>query len=96
METSPNSKPLQTCGVRGREVERRPRNLKVPSAIPSCGCKLKDFHWPKHSALVLVKFPQEEESRKISIKLQDLVSQSMQKKYVYTHTHTKMQTTILD
>ena len=31
------------CGVRDREVERRPRNLEVPSSIPGSGCQLWDF-----------------------------------------------------
>ena len=31
------------CGVRGREVERRPRNLEVPSSNPGSGSQLWDF-----------------------------------------------------
>ena len=30
-------------GVRGREVERRPRYLEVPISIPGSGCQLRDF-----------------------------------------------------
>ena len=30
-------------GVRGREVEHRPRNLEVPSSIAGSGCQLWDF-----------------------------------------------------
>ena len=45
------------CGVRGREVERRPHNHKVPSSIPGSGCQLWDFPWPTHSARVLVQYP---------------------------------------
>ena len=41
--------------VRGREVERRPRNLEVPISIPGSGCQQWDFfQWPTHSARVLV------------------------------------------
>ena len=39
---------------RSREVERLPCNLKVPSLIPGNECQLWDFHWPTHSARVLV------------------------------------------
>ena len=31
------------CGVRGREVERWPRNPEVPSSIAGSGCQLWDF-----------------------------------------------------
>ena len=31
------------CGVHGREVERRPRNHKIPSSSPGCGSQLWDF-----------------------------------------------------
>ena len=31
------------CGVRGREVERRPCNHEVPSSSPGSGSQLRDF-----------------------------------------------------
>ena len=31
------------CGVRGREVERQPRNHEVPSSSPGRGSQLWDF-----------------------------------------------------
>ena len=45
---------VKCVDVRGREVERRPRNHKDPSSIPGNGCQLWDFHWPTHSVRVLV------------------------------------------
>ena len=60
------------CGVRGREVERRPRNLEVPSSIPGSGCQIWDIfigtyirseHWCSF---------QEAESREISISCKNL------------------------
>ena len=33
----------QLCGVRGREVERRPCNHEVPSSSPGSGSQLWDF-----------------------------------------------------
>ena len=32
-----------SCGVRGREVERRPCNNEVPSSSPGSGSQLWDF-----------------------------------------------------
>ena len=34
---------LNCCGVRGREVERRPCNHEVPSSSPGSGSQLWDF-----------------------------------------------------
>ena len=45
------------CGVRGLEVERRPLDPKVLSSIPGSGYRSWFFHWPTHSARVLVNFP---------------------------------------
>ena len=36
-------KQFSLCGVRGREVERRPSDLEVPSSISGSGCQLWDF-----------------------------------------------------
>ena len=36
------------CGVRGREVERRPCNHEVPSSSPGSGSELWDFSLGPH------------------------------------------------
>ena len=40
---NPDAMKPQTCGVRGREVERRPCNHEVPSSSPRSGSQLWDF-----------------------------------------------------
>ena len=37
-------------GVHACEVERRPRNRKVPSLHPGRVFQLEDFYWPTHQA----------------------------------------------
>ena len=41
-------------GVHGHEVEHRPCNHEVPSSSPGSGLNFGIFHWPTHSARVLV------------------------------------------
>ena len=60
-------KPAYPSGVRGREVERRPRNLEVPSSIPGSGCQLWDFFIGPHIRREYWCSSQEAESREISI-----------------------------
>ena len=60
------------CGVRGREVERRPRTLEVPSSIPGSGCQLRDFFIGPHIRREYWCSSQEAESRKISISCKNL------------------------
>ena len=54
-----------------REVERWPRNHKVPSLIPWSGCQLRAFHWPniRHEYWC---GSQEAESREINISCKNL------------------------
>ena len=59
-------------GVRGREVERRPRNLEVPSTIPGSGCQLWDFFIGPHIRREYWCSSQEAESREISISCKNL------------------------
>ena len=59
-------------GVRGREVERRPRNLEVPSSIPGSGCQLWDFFIGPHIRREYWCSSQEAESREISISCKNL------------------------
>ena len=60
------------CGVHGREVERRPRNLKVLSSIPTSGCKPWDFFIGPHIRCEYWCSSQEAESREISISCKNL------------------------
>ena len=59
-------------GVRGREVERRPCNLEVPSSIPGSGCQLWDFFIGPHIRREYCCSSQEAESREISISCKNL------------------------
>ena len=60
-------------GVRGREVERRPRNLEVPISIPGSGYQLWDFFIDLHtSTREYWCSSQEAESREISISCKNL------------------------
>ena len=64
---------LKFCrGVRGREVERRPCNLEVPSSIPGSGCQLWDFFIGPHIRREYWCSSQEAESREISISCKNL------------------------
>ena len=60
------------CGVRGREVERRPRNLEVLSSIPGSGFQLWDFLIGPHVRREYWCSSQEAESREISISCKNL------------------------
>ena len=55
------------CGVRNREVDRRPHNLEVPSSIPGSGCQLQDFFIGQHIWREYWCSSQEAELREISI-----------------------------
>ena len=61
-----------TMVIRGREVERRPRNLEVPSSIPGSGCQLWDFFIGSHIRREYWCSSQEAESREISISCKNL------------------------
>ena len=59
-------------GVCGREVERRSRDLEVPSSIPGSGCQLWDFFIGPHIRREYWCSSQEAESREISISCKNL------------------------
>ena len=60
-------------GVCGREVERRPRNLEVPSSIPGGGCQLRDFFIGPHIRREYwCSSPEEAASREVSISCKNL------------------------
>ena len=63
----PNHTAASPIGVRGREVERRPRNLEVRSSIPGSGCQLWDFFIGPQIRREYWFSSQEAESREISI-----------------------------
>ena len=63
---------LLPCGVHGREVQRRPRNLEVPSSIPGKGCQLWDFLIGLHIRREDCCSFQEASSREISINCKNL------------------------
>ena len=60
------------CGVRGREVERRPRNLQVPSSIPGIRFQLWDFFIGPHIRREYWCSSHEAESSVISISCKNL------------------------
>ena len=60
------------CGVRGRGVERRPRNLEIPSLIPGSGCQLREFFIGPHIRREYWCSSQEAESTEISISCKNL------------------------
>ena len=60
------------CGVRGREVERRPGNLEVLSSIPGSGYQLWDFFIGPHILREYWCSSQEAESTEISISCKNL------------------------
>ena len=60
------------CGVRGREVERRPCNHEVPSSSPGRGSQLWDFFIGPHIRREYWCSSQEAESREISISCKNL------------------------
>ena len=59
------------CGVRSREVERRPCNHEVPSSSPGSGSQLWDFSLA-HTRREYWCSSQEAESREISISCKNL------------------------
>ena len=60
------------CGVRGREVELRPRNRDVPSSSPGSGSQLWDFSLAHTFRREYWCSSQEAESREISISCKNL------------------------
>ena len=62
----------QMCGVHGREVERRPRNLEVPSSIPESECQLWDFSIGQHIRHEYRCTSHEAELKEISISCKNL------------------------
>ena len=61
------SGPWICCGVRGREVERRPCNHEVPSSSPGSESQLWDFSLAHTFGASTGVSSQEAESREISI-----------------------------
>ena len=62
------------CGARGRAVERRPRNLEVPSSIPGSGFQIWNVFIGLHVRREYWYSSQEAESREISISCKNLFS----------------------